>query len=124
MKLLWLAVYFATLIWSAINPHDHFTWFLEVAPALVGLIILALTYKHFPLTPLAYTLILIHCLILFIGAHYTYAQVERLNSSATFSAGREITTISSATLPRASYRRSLRARNFASKFGREWPELA
>jgi putative membrane protein len=76
MKFLWLIIYFVTLIWSAINPHDYFTWFLEAAPALIALVILTATYKRFPLTPLAYVLILIHCLILFIGAHYTYAQVD------------------------------------------------
>ena len=76
MKLLWLGIYFAGLIWSAVDPHDYFTWFLEAAPALIALAFLAATYKQFPLTPLAYTLILIHCLILFIGAHYTYAEVD------------------------------------------------
>lgn len=76
MKFAWLAVYFAGLIWSAIDPHDYFTWLLEAAPALIGLVVLALTHRSFALTPLAYTLILIHCLILFLGAHYSYAQVD------------------------------------------------
>jgi putative membrane protein len=72
---LWLAVFFAVLIWSAIRPKDTFTWFLEVAPALVGFIVLAVTRRSFPLTPLAYVLVLIHCIILMVGGHYTYAQV-------------------------------------------------
>ncbi len=76
MKIVWLAAYFTALVWSAVNPHDYFTWFLEASPALLALVILAATYKRFPLTPLAYTLILIHCLILFLGAHYTYAEVD------------------------------------------------
>ncbi|HEV8721442.1 MAG TPA: DUF2238 domain-containing protein [Candidatus Binatia bacterium] len=76
MRFVWLATYFAALVWSAVNPHDYFTWFLEAAPALIALAVLAATRKHFPLTPVAYTLILIHCLILFIGAHYTYAAVD------------------------------------------------
>ncbi len=66
--LIWLAIYFVSLVWSAIAPLDYFTWFLEAAPALIGLAILAWTYQRFPLTPLTYTLILIHCLILFLGA--------------------------------------------------------
>src|SRR5258706_517083 len=77
MKLLWLIVYFIGLIWSVIRPHDYFTWFLEAVPALIGLAILAGTYRRFPLTPLAYTLILIHCWILFLGAHYSYAEVDK-----------------------------------------------
>jgi len=76
MKLLWLATYWGALVWSAIRPQDYFTWVLEALPALVVFVILAATYKRFPLTPLAYTLILMHCLILFLGAHYTYAAVD------------------------------------------------
>jgi putative membrane protein len=73
--LFWLSVYFAVLIWSAIEPKDFLTWFLEVLPALIGLFVLALTYKTFPLTRIAYMLILIHCIILMVGGHYTYAEV-------------------------------------------------
>ena len=71
----WLFIFFAVFIWSLINPKDLFTWFLEVFPAMVALIVLALTYKKFKLTPLVYSLILIHCIILMVGGHYTYAQV-------------------------------------------------
>ena len=75
MKYLWLALFFTVLIWSAINPKDQFTWFLEVVPALIGFVILVLTHKKFPLTPLLNTLILIHMIILMVGGHYTYAEV-------------------------------------------------
>lgn len=75
MKSLWLSIYFIILIWSAINPADYFTWILEVIPALIGLVILVATYTKFRLTPLAYVLILVHCAILMVGGHYTYAQV-------------------------------------------------
>jgi putative membrane protein len=66
-------------IWSAIHPHDYFTWFLEVVPAIIAAIILVLTRKRFPLTPLLYTLIAIHMCVLFIGGHYTYAEVPLFN---------------------------------------------
>lgn len=75
MKILWLTLYFAVLIWSAIAPKDYPTWWLEVLPALIGLVMMAFTYKRFPLTPLLYGLILIHCIILMVGGHYTYAEV-------------------------------------------------
>ncbi len=75
MQILWLGIYFAVLIWSAIAPKDLFTWFLEVLPALVGLAALALTRRRFPLTPLAYGLVLVHSVILMVGGHYTYAEV-------------------------------------------------
>jgi putative membrane protein len=79
MKIVWVIAYITILIWSAINPADYFTWFLEVAPALIGLAVLAFTYNQFRLTDLAYLLILIHCIILMVGGHYTYANVPLFN---------------------------------------------
>lgn len=75
MRHLWLVFYFSVFAWSALNPKDVFTWFLEVLPALIGFVIIVLTYKKFPLTPLLYILILIHMIILMVGGHYTYAEV-------------------------------------------------
>ena len=75
MKTLWVAIFSVVLIWSLFNPRDYQVWLLEVAPALIGAVILALTYKRFRLTTLAYILILIHCVILMVGGHYTYAEV-------------------------------------------------
>ena len=75
MDKLWLLVFGAVLVWSAINPTDYFTWFLEVLPAVIGLLVLLATRKSFPLTGLVYVLILIHCIILMVGGHYTYAEV-------------------------------------------------
>lgn len=75
MKWIWLAIFFAVLIWSSIEPYDRLTWWLEVLPAIVGLTIIALTIKPFPLTTLCYVLILIHSVILMVGGHYTYAEV-------------------------------------------------
>jgi len=66
-------------LWSAIRPHDYFTWFLEVVPAIVAAIILFFTRKRFPLTPLLYTLVAIHMCVLFVGGHYTYAEVPLFN---------------------------------------------
>lgn len=73
--IVWLTIFFLGLAWSAWKPHDYPTWWLEVSPALIGLVVLAATRQRFPLTPLAYWLILVHALILMVGGHYTYAQV-------------------------------------------------
>lgn len=80
IQVFWLSVFFAVLIWSGINPKDYFTWILEVAPALIGLVVLAFTRRSFPLTPLVYGLILLHCIILMVGGHYTYAEVPLFDS--------------------------------------------
>ena len=71
----WLLIFSGTLIWSGIHPKDSFTWALEVAPAIIALLILAGSRRRFPLTPLLYGLILTHSVILMIGGHYTYAEV-------------------------------------------------
>ncbi|MBW4889390.1 DUF2238 domain-containing protein [Mucilaginibacter sp. HMF5004] len=68
-------LFFAGLIVSAVNCHDYFTWILEVVPGIIGFLILLLTFKRFTFTYLTYVFILVHCYILFIGGHYTYAKV-------------------------------------------------
>jgi putative membrane protein len=75
LPLAWFAVFAIVFVWSGIGPKDTVTWMLEVAPALAGATILLATRKRFPLTTLAYTLILVHCVVLMIGGHYTYAEV-------------------------------------------------
>ncbi len=75
IKYIWLGLFFSVLIWSGINPKDQFTWFLEVLPAIIGVVIMLCTYKHFKLTPILYWFILAHCIVLMVGGHYTYAEV-------------------------------------------------
>lgn len=71
----WYSVFVGVLVWSAIHPHDYFTWFLEVLPALLALPVLLATRRRFPLTQLAYWLLLWEFVLLMIGGHYTYAEV-------------------------------------------------
>lgn len=66
-------------LWSAWQPHDRFTWWLEVAPVLIGLPMLWATYTRFPLSRLVYVLLLIHAFILMVGGHYTYAEMPLFN---------------------------------------------
>jgi len=61
-------------VWSGINPYDRLTWCLEVFPTIIGLIVLAATYRRFQFTTLVYTLIAIHMSILCVGGHWTYAR--------------------------------------------------
>ena len=75
MRTAWIAVFIAMLVWSGIAPKDMLTWGLEVFPAIIGAVVLWLTKDKFPLTTLTYVLILVHCIILMVGGHYTYAEV-------------------------------------------------
>jgi putative membrane protein len=84
LKMLWLSLFFIVLIWSGIGPKDQFTWFLEVLPAIIGLVLMAITLKSFPLTRLLYNFILLHCIVLMVGGHYTYAEVPLFDNIANW----------------------------------------
>ena len=75
-----LILFSAVFVWSLIHPHDYFTWFLEVFPAIVGVPLLVVLYvRGVRLTPLVYTLIAVHAMILMVGGKYTYAEVPAFN---------------------------------------------
>jgi putative membrane protein len=77
--ILLLSILIAVFTWSAIAPSDRLIWVLEVAPVVIALPILFLTYQQFELTALVYVLILVHAVILLVGGHYTYAEVPPFN---------------------------------------------
>jgi len=74
-ELLLLAIVVAGFVWSGISPHDRFTWVLEVSPVILGIPALIYVYPRFRFTPLVYTLIALHAIILMVGGKYTYAEV-------------------------------------------------
>lgn len=75
----YVAIFVAVLGWSLIHPRDLYTWFLEVLPALIGIVVLVSTYRSFTFTHLAYSLMLMHAIVLMVGGHYTYAEVPLFN---------------------------------------------
>ncbi|MFG3294340.1 DUF2238 domain-containing protein [Streptomyces sp. NPDC048179] len=60
---------------SAWGARDRTTWFLETVWVLVGLPLVVLTWRRFPLTGLLAALLTAHALVLAVGGHYTYAEV-------------------------------------------------
>jgi putative membrane protein len=56
---LWLAGgVLLILILSGIDPvADRYTWFLEILPVMLGLLLLSLSWRRFPLTPLLFRLL-------------------------------------------------------------------
>jgi len=63
------------LLVSGIAPFDRLTWVMEVAPAVIALVLLAATRKTYPLTTLLYILIAVHALVLIAGGTWSYARV-------------------------------------------------
>ncbi|NDW10036.1 DUF2238 domain-containing protein [Dysgonomonas sp. 520] len=75
LHVIFLVILFLVCLWSAISPYGYVLWFLESLPVIIGFAILAFTYKKFRFTDMTYFFILLHFIILLIGAHYTYAKV-------------------------------------------------
>ena len=75
LPLLLLIIVLAALAVSFYHPYDQLTWFLETVPVMIGIILLLLTWRRFPLTTLLCSLLSLHALILILGGHYTYAKV-------------------------------------------------
>ena len=74
-----LGTFLLILVWSGIHPKDHFIWFLEVVPAMVGGVVLVAIYPKFRFTMLVYCLIWLHALVLILGGHWTYAEMPLFN---------------------------------------------
>ena len=74
--MIWFLVLLApVLAWSWINPHDRFTWWLESVPVVIGVPVIFAFQKKFPLSSLLLVLVWLHCVVLVVGGHYTYAEV-------------------------------------------------
>jgi putative membrane protein len=69
-----LAVFAVVLVWSGVEPKDRFTWVLEVAPAVMGVALLALIHRRYSLSDLTCLFILVQAVILMAGGRYTYAE--------------------------------------------------
>jgi putative membrane protein len=67
------------LAWSGTDPKDRLTWLLEVSPAIVAGVVLAVAYPRWRFTPLVIVLIAAHAMILMVGGKYTYAEVPAFN---------------------------------------------
>ncbi len=72
---IWVVIFVGVFIWSAVNPYDYLTWGLEVLPAVILAVGLWYFHHRYQVTPMLSVLILLHCIILIIGGHYTYALV-------------------------------------------------
>lgn len=83
LKFIWIAIYATVMVWSLINPKDMTIWMLEALPVIVAGVLLIVTYRSFRLTPLLYLFILLHCIVLLVGAHYTYAEVPFFDTLST-----------------------------------------
>jgi len=73
--LLLAAIFALEWAWLAFDPNDRADWAMENVLVAVFVVVLAATYRIFPLSRISYTLVFIFLALHEIGAHYTYAQV-------------------------------------------------
>ena len=69
-----LVLVVVALILTGIRPYDRLTWFLEIFWVMLGVPLVLLTWRRFPLTTLLCCLLALHALVLIMGGYYTYAR--------------------------------------------------
>ena len=75
-NLLLLAAITPFIAWSAWQPYDRLTWWMEVIPVFIGFIALFIaSRKGWHFSPFVMGWIALHMIILLVGGHYTYARV-------------------------------------------------
>ncbi|MCE1197974.1 MAG: DUF2238 domain-containing protein [Marinilabiliales bacterium] len=77
MKKYYLLVFlfFSGWILSGIYPRNFSHWIGESLAPLIGFILLAKGFKRFRYSLFTYWAILFACLLMFVGAHYTFSRV-------------------------------------------------
>ena len=79
-NILLLAAMVPLLAWSAWQPYDRTTWWLETAPVFMGFAALFIAQlRGWRFTWLVTVLIGLHMALLTVGGHYTYARVPAGN---------------------------------------------
>lgn len=68
-------IFVLVMVWSGIHPRRYDHWVGEAAAPILGFIILAATFNKFRFTYFTYLIILFSCILMFIGAHYTFSRV-------------------------------------------------
>jgi putative membrane protein len=79
LKKTYLLIVLGTLLWSGIAPHDRLTWAMEIAPVVLILPVVLISWRHFPLTGFLCGLLTFHAVILIVGGKYTYAEMPLFN---------------------------------------------
>ncbi|MEH0841145.1 DUF2238 domain-containing protein [Micromonospora sp. CPCC 205711] len=69
-----LGLVLLALVVSGLRPYDRLTWLLETVWVIVGVPVVLLTWRRFPLSTLLCCLLATHATILIVGGHYSYAR--------------------------------------------------
>jgi putative membrane protein len=75
LPLILLGLFLLLAVALAFDVHDRSDWALENALAVLGVLVLVLTYKKFRLSKVSYVSIFAFLVFHEVGAHYTYSEV-------------------------------------------------
>ncbi len=78
-----LLCFVIALIWSLIRPYNLLFWLMQALAALLIVLTLSVTYRKFRFTTFVYVMVLLHVIILLIGARYTYSRNPFFNMLMT-----------------------------------------
>lgn len=56
------------------TPEGRLNWLLEVGPALIAIVVLAVSFRRFPMSAAVYLAVFVHTLVLVYGGYYSYAK--------------------------------------------------
>jgi putative membrane protein len=73
--LIWSLLMIAVMAIAFYGTADRVNWMLDACWVVVGVPLLLVTRKRFPLTPLLYRLMVIHALVLIGGGYWTYEEM-------------------------------------------------
>ena len=62
-------------VWSGIAPYNRGVWYVEIATAIVPLVLFFLVARRFPFSMLSYILLGWWVILQIIGAHYSFERV-------------------------------------------------
>lgn len=79
LPIILLILFVIAYIISAIRPLDRLAWIGQMAPAVLLVLLLVVTYRKFRFSTFVYVMAFLHALLLLYGAHYTYSQNPLFN---------------------------------------------
>jgi putative membrane protein len=77
----------AAAFWSGYDPADRFTWYLEVIPGFLGWAAMLYFSQRSSLSFGLQCVFTAHIFLLFVGGHYTYAEVPGFRFDLPFLGG-------------------------------------
>ncbi len=62
-------------VWSGFAPRDRYVWLLDSIPVSIGILLVSITHRRFPLSFLLSGLLFLSATMMLIGAHYTFSSM-------------------------------------------------